>query len=185
MLRRVAHRGRARERGDLRDGGLAGLREHEARERHLGAVERFLQADAALVIGQHGLRPDAVAHRAHDQHGEDERDAGEHARRQALLQAQGLAQQREHDHDAGEARHEQQHRGQEGERGEEQQGLDRHRVGVAARALADHQRQRGASAGCGGRGLRPGAGGQQGERGEQQAAAQPVSGAHGEPCGIG
>jgi hypothetical protein len=38
--------------------GLAGLGQHEARQRLLGALERHLHADLVLVVGLEGLAPD-------------------------------------------------------------------------------------------------------------------------------
>jgi hypothetical protein len=99
----------------------------KVRHRLFGAAQRFHQADLVFFIGLEGLGPQALAHGAHHQQGEDQRHAGQHARGQALLQAKCGAQQSQHDDEAREGGHHQGHHGQQAQQRHEDEdlGLDR------------------------------------------------------------
>ncbi|MNN69466.1 hypothetical protein D3C81_1852560 [compost metagenome] len=102
-----------------------------------------------------------VEHRGHDEHGEEQRHAGEDLVRRRLLQAQGLTQDREDDDDPGETGHQHDERRDETQRGHDQQdlqadrillrtlrvgaqgdGRDRQRIGGQCQRRGQHQGQR-------------------------------------------
>ena len=89
------------EEGNVR---LARLLEHEALERRLGLLQRFVEGKAVLAVWHVGVGVDFLQHRAHDEKGQEQRQPDHHLVGRRGLRADGLAQQRQHDDDAREGR---------------------------------------------------------------------------------
>jgi hypothetical protein len=99
---------------------VAHLGEHEALGRNRGALQCLREIDLVRLERLPGFDVDPFGHRRHDEEGEEERQANQYLVRWRGLRAECHTQQREHDDDAGEARHHQDCGGDEGEGGEQQ-----------------------------------------------------------------
>ncbi|MNJ58520.1 hypothetical protein D3C77_541540 [compost metagenome] len=110
--------------------------------------------------------------RAHHQQRNDQRDADQHLVRRALLQADGLAQDGQHDDEAREAGHHHQHRRQEAEQGHDDEDLQLHREFLAVLGIVQIEQSDLATGGLRGQRQQP-----EQQQAEQAQAATQIHGA--------
>ncbi|KAG1467093.1 hypothetical protein G6F57_013151 [Rhizopus arrhizus] len=151
--------------GDAGEGhqvGLADLRQHEATQWRGGQRPRGLEVDLTVEVGRHAGTPGLVPGRHHHHRGEEQGQPQQHLVGWRLPGAQCLAQQAQHDDDAGERGQYQQHRRDQGDRRHQQQGLQRQADRrTADLADVDVRQRRGRRAGRGERQCRQQAQGKQ------------------------
>ena len=107
-------------------------------QRLLGGLGGRVELDGACHVGLHAVVVDLVQHRAHDEEGEEQRETDQHLVRRRLRHADRLAEDGEHDDDAGERRCGQRQRRQQRQRRHQQQDLHVDGPGLAVGA-AGHE----------------------------------------------
>ncbi|KAI1694737.1 hypothetical protein Ddc_21864 [Ditylenchus destructor] len=120
----------------------AGLRQHKVLDRALGLVDCVLGGHFFRQVRLQGLLVHLVEHRRHDEQRQEQGHAGEDLVRRRLLQAQGLAQDREHDDDPREAGHQHDERRDKAQRRHDQQDLQADRVFLRAGRVGPQRNRR-------------------------------------------
>ena len=120
------------------------LLQHELLQRLRGLFQRRGGGDPAVEIRHERLFVHAVENRTHDEKGQEQREPDDDLVRRRAGHTEGGAHETEHDHDPGEARHEQHDRRRERQQRHDHHDLhgDAHLGGTLRSLQADGQAQR-------------------------------------------